>query len=876
MRLPNKKSAILSTALAIGLCAAAFAEEASNAPPGYQLIEEVVVTAQKREQNSQDIAVAVAAYSGDQLRALGVTRADEIANFTPGVQINDFSGSTPTFVIRGIGIQDTRANTAPAAAVHLDGIYLVSNMNTGPQIFDVERVEILKGPQGTLFGRNNSAGTVNIITAKPTAQQEGFLFAEYGNFDRLLLEGAYSGPVSDAVSIRLSARREASDGFFDNVQFPPGPGAGALDPISGVPLHGNIAPVRDDGSPADSDLGDLNRYALRGQLQWDMDDRTSVLFNVHFADDSSDLWPGMFVGTSPAVNGTFGGPSCVGSATPTPDQCFSGSGASDPDPFDNDVSNNLDGQMDSQFFGGFVEVQRETDWGQLTSITGYEGFDVDFWRDEGVPTKVFETRILTESDQITQEIRLTNDSNLDWVWVAGAYFSWDEIKANQLFEVDPNGVAFDGTYPFCDGGFQALSGAFLGPLFGLAPGRDFVLDPNCAYTHPALDPNIGTPAQTFNPALTNIYQGDTRQETLSAALFMHNEIMLSQTVKAVIGARFTYETRDFDGSSNVLHGSSLEDPETYAAITQGVDMGAPLSSPDGNPVAVPDIFSGGLTGTRSPNATRSLNLGASLDQTDFSFRAGLEWTPADNQLWFVTVSRGFKSGGWDGNAVTSGVLYEPYKAERVLQYEAGLKSDWLDNALRFNASAYYSDYDRPQIRANILINGLPNSRLVNAQKADILGAELELNWRTPVPGLEFLATAAFIDSEVQDNNPILLDPTVLDGIEFPYAANKAFTVVGRYSFQPAPGLFAFATLSYAYTGPHHTNIENLRATEQTREDLTARFTLASTNSGWEVSVWGKNLTDDRVIVSDGGDFFEQLFIVTNMPRTYGLALTYNL
>ena len=524
--------------------------------------------------------------------------------------------------------------------------------------------------------------------------------------------------------------------------------------------------------------------------------------------------------------------------------------------------------MDNQFFGGFIELQRETDWGQLTSITGYEGFNVDFWRDEGVPARVFETRMLVESDQFTQEIRLTNDSNPDWVWVAGAYFSWDEIKPNQLFEVDPNGQALDGTYPFCDGGFQAISGA-VAVVSGRPPERPFVLDPKCAYTHPLLAAFI--PGGTFNPAQTNIYQGDTRQETLSAALFMHNEIMLSQTVKAVIGTRFTYETRDFDGSSNVLHGSSLEDPESYADITIGVDMGKPLTDPDGNPVAVFDIFSGGLTGTRSPTAIRSQNLGDSLDQTDLSFRAGLEWTPADNQLWFVTISRGFKSGGWDGNAVTSGVLYQPYKAERVLQYEAGLKSDWLDNALRFNFSAYYSDYDSPQVRANILINGLPNSQLVNGQSADIIGAELELNWRTPMPGLEFLASAAFIDSEVQDD-----ENTVLDGIEFPYAANEAFTLVGRYSFQPAPGLFAFATLSYAYTGKHHTNPENLRVTEQTRTDLTARLSVASASSGWEVSLWGKNLTNDRVIVSDGGDFFDQLFMVTNMPRTYGLALTYNL
>ena len=118
-----------------------------------QLIDEVTVTAQKREQSAQEIPISIRAFTGDQLNELGVTAARELADYTAGVQINMEYGNAPTFTIRGVNVNDFGAGTSPAAAVYVDGIFKASNINSGPQLFDLERVEILKGPQGTSMGQ---------------------------------------------------------------------------------------------------------------------------------------------------------------------------------------------------------------------------------------------------------------------------------------------------------------------------------------------------------------------------------------------------------------------------------------------------------------------------------------------------------------------------------------------------------------------------------------------------------------------------------------------------------------------------------------------------------------------------------------------------
>ena len=193
------------------------------------LMEEITVTAQKREQNSQDVGLAISAFSGEQLDALGVADAADLADLTSGVSINMEYGTAPTFTIRGVSVNDFSATTPPAAAVYLDGVYKASNVNSGVQLFDVEQIEILKGPQGTLWGRNTNGGAISVTSVKPSQESGGYINLGAGSHGATIIEGAYGGGLTDNLSTRFSVRKMDSDGPYSSTAHGD---AGALDSLA--------------------------------------------------------------------------------------------------------------------------------------------------------------------------------------------------------------------------------------------------------------------------------------------------------------------------------------------------------------------------------------------------------------------------------------------------------------------------------------------------------------------------------------------------------------------------------------------------------------------------------------------------------------------
>lgn len=256
------------------------------------VLEEVVVTAQKREQSLQDVGIAVSAFSGDQLDALGISSAAEITELIPNIQMQAANGNgNHIVVIRGIGLNDFSLNNTPTAAIHIDEGYLASGAMTGFSLFDIERVEVLKGPQGTLYGRNSTAGVVNFITRKPSQEFDAFIETTIGNWKTLNVEGAVGGGLTDTLSGRLAFRSDRrGEGFQDN-----------LNTAAGVP----------------SKIGEVDKWGLRAQLLWEPSDELSVLFNLHGSKDQSDNW----VPTNESVDDGAGGICSAALSGPT-QSCF--------------------------------------------------------------------------------------------------------------------------------------------------------------------------------------------------------------------------------------------------------------------------------------------------------------------------------------------------------------------------------------------------------------------------------------------------------------------------------------------------------------------------------------------------------------------------
>lgn len=266
-------------AIALGLVAVpAVAQDtpAEDSQETQEGLPEIVVTAQKRDQNLQDVGLSVSALDDRQLRELGISSAQQVSESVAGVQVYNYLGSQPTFVIRGIGVQDFAPNIAPAAALYLDEVYLGSNILSGFQVFDTERVEILKGPQGDLFGRNTTGGAVSYTTKRPGDVLEGYVEAGVANYETLSLDAALGGPLTSGVSVRIAGRYSRQGrGYYTNTWSR----ADTALPLS--PLFFN--PQREVGRNTD--------WAARGLIQIDLGGSGTLLFNIHGGEKRGDIIP---------------------------------------------------------------------------------------------------------------------------------------------------------------------------------------------------------------------------------------------------------------------------------------------------------------------------------------------------------------------------------------------------------------------------------------------------------------------------------------------------------------------------------------------------------------------------------------------------------
>jgi iron complex outermembrane recepter protein len=204
-------SALALTLALASVPGSAWAQAQTQAPAA---LEEIVVTAERRETNLQDTPVAVTAITGDTLRALGAATIEDLQVFTPGITITN--DSMAIINIRGIGTSAFGVATDPSSTVHYDGVYIPRPTTSYQDMFDVERIELLRGPQGVLFGRNSAGGTLNITSQAPTATLQGVVSATLGNYDRRTFSGTVSGPLGERVRGRLTVMKNDRDGIYSN------------------------------------------------------------------------------------------------------------------------------------------------------------------------------------------------------------------------------------------------------------------------------------------------------------------------------------------------------------------------------------------------------------------------------------------------------------------------------------------------------------------------------------------------------------------------------------------------------------------------------------------------------------------------------------
>lgn len=738
----RKRFALAGVSL-IALSAAGTGAAAQGGPT----IEEIVVTAQKRAQSINSIGVTASAFDGDGLKEAGIDSPVDLGAFVPGLMtVNATSGGTPIFAIRGIGLDDFSPNNSSGVGVYTNEVFASNPAFLNGLLFDLDRVEVLKGPQGTLYGFNTTGGAINFITNKPTDEVEAYFNVGVGNYGRVEVAGAVGGPLSDTVRGRIAFSLNRSDGWQD-------------DPATGREFGGD------------------DKAGLRGMLEFDVGETASVLFDVHYVNDQSTP-------ISPQAQGNgdfFGDASFDALNSPT-------------DPRQVSVGD-LDVRRDEEGFGGSMSINSSFDFAEFISITAYDEYDrfvVDNYG--GSPAATLDFIQDDKLKQFSQEFRLVSNSDGPISWVAGVNYANFEVDVVDLFD---------------DSFFLTDSAAVT-----------FVLDP-------------ADIAAAGDDELIASYV----QESTSWGAYLHTEMEVGEDITLIAGARYSMDERTFSGAS----------------VNQSFGDIYPI-------VALDDEDEEGKV----------------------NWKIGIDWEPTDDTLFYANVATSYKAGTYYGAPVLDDAAWSFIEPEDVISYEAGVKQTLLDGAMQINAAVFQLNYDDRQSLvtfvaddfSDLLLIPIVDTTLINVPESVSEGFEFDVRW-LPAEGWDITAGFAYLNAEIEQGptaaiRGIALDPSVndlatgdldfsgfIDGPEVGFVDALGTEVVGRLSQAPEISYHIQAAyeqvlknemivryqISYSYADEQIAQLSDPNAEYGPVKSLNAQLSLVDDNNGWNLAIWGRNLTD---------------------------------
>jgi len=371
--------------------AATIAQAQTTAAPVAAAIDsnEIIVTATKRAESVQDIPIAVSAIGGDALSKSRVTQADELVTRTPNLQLTSTVGdNTPIFALRGVSMSDYSLNQASPVATYYDEVYKGNFAFLGVAMFDLERVEVLRGPQGTLYGKNTTGGAVNLISRAPKlGETSGYLNLGYGNYNRIDANGAINLPLGDKLALRVAGTYSTADGWFKNI-------------IPGKP-----------------DLASVNEYGIRAALRFEPSDGIDITLR------------GSTSYQNPRNYGIYAQPEAVNR----------------PGLGQRQIAANVTDRRHARTYSLSLTANVElNDALTLTSITAWDKGSLDFFEDtDGQAIQLLEIPYVDRANQIAQDLRLTSDFKGPFNFILGAYYHRESVFNQTTFQI-ANDMNFDG------------------------------------------------------------------------------------------------------------------------------------------------------------------------------------------------------------------------------------------------------------------------------------------------------------------------------------------------------------------------------------------------------------------------------------------------
>ncbi|MBO6504489.1 MAG: TonB-dependent receptor [Kordiimonadaceae bacterium] len=838
-------TSVAATATLIG-SGAASAQDADS-DDGFAL-EEIIVTASKRQQTLQETPIAVSVTGADTIEKARVLDISDLQTVVPSLRVTTLQTSSNTnFVIRGFGNGANNAGIEPSVGVFIDGVYRSRSAAAIGDLPRLQRVEVLRGPQSTLFGKNASAGVISVVTAAPSYDPEGRVEVQYGNYDQRILKGYFTGGLSETFAMSFSGSVNKRDGYIESTE-------------PGIP-----------------DLNDRDRWNLRTQALWEPSDDVTFRLIADYSEIDE-----ICCGVTNIINGPTAGII----------QALGGAVLDDASPFAyvspiNEIPIN-------EIEDGGVSLQADIDFENfsLTSISSYRSNDSlndtepDYTGLEILDSAFNEANI----DTYTQEIRLTSTGDNDVDWMIGGFYFNEDITQVQGLEYGDAARAY-------------ISGVYSGFLGG-APDPFLFDSPDFLGFGVPLETILGIP---FGSA----FNGDTvtretfTQDNEAYSLFATVDIHVNDRLTLTGGLNYTNDKKRVTGST--VNGDTFSSVDAGAAFFNAAFFGATgLPATPENIAFIESVAPGtsdavtagvapliGLTQAFQfqpqflafPNSVQDGR--SNDDKLTWTARLAYDWT--DNVNVYFNVSTGYKATSWNLSrdarpfaanqaALEAAGLTQVNQAfgtlfagpEEATVYELGLKA-------RFNRGAFniaIFDQTLEGFQSNIFQGS--GFVLSNAGEQNTKGVEVDMTW-TPIDELTLTFAGTYLDPEFVDfQNAPGPGGTVIDASGTRPAGIHEFSITtsATYNHQFESGAYGFIRADYIHESDVQV-VDNIPGINREVNVFNASAGIEFEN-GFGVSVWGRNLFNDEFFLSafpgviQGGTFNGY----ANTPRLWGFSVSY--
>lgn len=824
----------LALAIFATLCAApqARAQDAQPPKPAADQDEPTTlaalkVTAQKREEAMQDVPIAVTALSEQLLQDTGVRDIKDMQILVPGLIVTSTQNEAITTArIRGIGTVGDNVGLESSVGVVIDGVYRPRNSVGFGDLGQLERIEVLKGPQGTLFGKNTSAGVINVVTRRPSYSQSAEGEITVGNYGALGVSAGYNDALGERAAFNVYAAKRKRDGWMD-VETGAGP-------------------------RSESEDYDQNFHTLRAKLLLEPTDNVDILLGGDYTSREENCCTAVQLvsgSTAPLLNALGGGNAIAIPADPWARKTYSNRSTAQ-DIKDKGVQAQVDWNLSALGGATFTSITASRDWQAIN------GRDFDFTTADMIYMSSDEDESFSGFKTFSQELRLTGATDkVDWL--VGLFYADEDLKRTESYRL---GAAYEpylsiGLLSRINPALAALPNAatFLADATGRAPGTVFA--------------GLG--------ALDHY-----KQNAKSTALFTNNTWHATDALDLTLGLRYTREKKTLDSAYDNPNGGL--GCASYFGPTGGVSpaaigriaaaltaRGVPFAA---LPPATQQTIISNVVGYSCLPWANVLHDGRTTrqqrEENEWSgtLKAAYRWN--EHVMTYVSAARGYKAGGFNLDRVQSSdglsssgqgitpVADTSFPGEFVDSYELGAKTTWADGNLLLNATLFHQTYDDFQLNSflgtSFVVRSIP--------KVVSQGLDSEILWQPKAaPGLMLQAGLMYADTRYGDERPTSefmtgATPSAygslykLPGSQASFAPKWSGSASLTYDWDFGSRLSARFNIGAKYMSEYNTGSDlDVEKQQDAYTVVNARIGIGARNKRWSLELWGTNIFDEDYV-----------------------------